>query len=106
MIAMKSTNVLLALSMCIPACSSDDSKGSADATFEQEVVSGMHDALLTDVQALHTAAVDLQTAAPTPSGRGWDKIQDAAAISAMTKAWLSARASYERTEGALAPLFP
>jgi iron uptake system component EfeO len=66
----------------------------------------MHATLLTDVQALHDATVELQAAAPTPAGRGWDATQDAAAITAMTQAWIKARAAYERTEGALAPLFP
>jgi len=66
----------------------------------------MHSALLTDVNALHDAAEALQAAAPTPTGRGWDAAQDAAAIDQMTQAWLRARAAYERTEGALAPLFP
>jgi iron uptake system component EfeO len=104
---MKSSPVFLALLLAAPACSNADSADTgADATFQQDVVKGMHDALLTDVQALHAAAVDLQAAAPAPSGRGWNATQDAAAITAMTNAWLSARTSYERTEGALAPLFP
>ena len=104
---MKSAPALIAILLAAPACSGDDSSDTgADATYQQEVVTGMHDALLTDVQALHSAAVDLQTAAPVPTDRGWDATQDAAAITAMTNAWLKARASYERTEGALAPLFP
>ncbi|HEU4579691.1 MAG TPA: EfeM/EfeO family lipoprotein [Polyangiaceae bacterium] len=105
---MKSTTfALIALSLAAPACSSDDSGGSGfDAEYQQKVVTGMHSALLADVNALHDAAVDLQAAAPTPAGRGWDDTEDAAAISQMTAAWLRARAAYERTEGALAPLFP
>jgi iron uptake system component EfeO len=105
---MKSTTfALIALSLAVPACSSDDNDGSgADAEYQQQVVTGMHSALLTDVNALHDAAVDLQAAAPTPTGRGWDASQDATAINQMTQAWLRARAAYERTEGALAPLFP
>src|SRR5262245_60805146 len=104
---MKSTTALLAISLAALACSSDDDAGGADdAAYQQDVVSGMHSTLLTDVEALHDAAVDLKAAAPTPTGRGWDRTQDAAAINAMTQAWLRARAAYERTEGALAPLFP
>jgi iron uptake system component EfeO len=104
---MKSTTALIAILLVAPACSSDDSKDTgADAMYQQEVVTGMHDSLLTDVQALHTAAVALKAAAPTPTDRGWVTTQDAAAITAMTNAWLDARGAYERTEGALAPLFP
>jgi len=104
---MKSTTALMAILLAAPACSSDDSQDTgADATYQQQVVTGMHAALLTDVKALNAAAVDLKAAAPSPAGRGWDATQDATAITAMTNAWLRARAAYERTEGALAPLFP
>lgn len=104
---MKLRTALTAILLTAPACSSDDSKDTgADAQYQQQVVTGMHEALLTDVQALHAAAVALKAAAPTPTGGGWDATQDAAAITAMTSAWLRARAAYERTEGALAPLFP
>jgi iron uptake system component EfeO len=92
-------------------CSSSSGTGSGtgaetDEQFEQDLVSGMHDALLSDVQALHKAAVDLQAAAPDPQGRGWDADMDADALGKMKDAWLSARTAYERTEGALAPIFP
>jgi iron uptake system component EfeO len=106
---MKSTTLaLIALSLAVPACSSDDKGGGsgADAEYQQKVVTGMHSALLMDVNALHAAALELQAAAPAPAGRGWDATQDASAIDQMTQAWLRARAAYERTEGALAPLFP
>jgi iron uptake system component EfeO len=103
---MKSTLTLLALAALAPACSSDDSSAKSDAEYQDEVVIGMHDALLSDVGALHDAAVALQAAAPTPSGRGWDATLDAVALGAMKDAWLDARGAYERTEGALAPLFP
>jgi len=66
----------------------------------------MHDVLLTDVNALAQAAVDLQVAAPTTTGRGWDRTTDAAAIASMRAIWLKARTAYEHIEGALAPLFP
>jgi len=100
---------LIAILLAAPACSSDDSPGGSsgsDATYQQEVLTGMHSALLTDVQALNAATIELQAAAPTPADRGWNATQDATAITAMTRAWLKARAAYERTEGALAPLFP
>jgi len=105
---MKSTTPLIALLLLSPACSSDDDGGTTggDLEYQEQVVTGMHSALLTDVKALHDAAVELQAAAPAPTGRGWNETMDAAAISAMTDAWLDARKAYERTEGALAPLFP
>jgi iron uptake system component EfeO len=76
-----------------------------DAAQRAKAVQGMHDVLLADVQTLHDAAAEIQAAAPTPAGRGWDK-SDAAAIAAMRASWLKARTAYEHIEGALAPLFP
>jgi iron uptake system component EfeO len=96
--------VLPALALSVVACSSSDAKSDSD--YEEQVVSGMHSALLADVDALRQAARDIQDSAPDPKGRGWDQSMDADAIDAMTKAWLRARGAYERTEGALAPLFP
>ena len=58
---------LIALSLAVPACSSDGGNGGgsgADAEYQQKVVTGMHSALLADVNALHEAAVELQAAAP------------------------------------------
>jgi iron uptake system component EfeO len=93
-----------ALALLSFGCSSGDDK--SDAQYEKDVVTGMHEALLSDVDKLHEAAVELAAAAPEPSGRGWDADQDADAIAAMKDAWLKARGAYERTEGALAPIFP
>ncbi|HVU03738.1 MAG TPA: imelysin family protein [Polyangiaceae bacterium] len=87
------------------ACSSQDEK-KTDSDYEAEVATAMHDTLVTDIQALHAAAEDMAKAAPAPSGRGWDATEDATAIDDLTKAWLRARSAYERTEGAIAPLFP
>jgi iron uptake system component EfeO len=105
---MKIETPLLALLLLVPACSSDDttSTGMNDAQYQTQVITGMHEALLSDVNALHDAAVALQAAAPAPTGRGWDASLDESAIKSMTDAWLTARSAYERTEGALAPLFP
>lgn len=88
----------------LAACSSDsnDTKNS-DAEFEASVTQGMHDSLLTEIQALHQAAVDIVNAAPD---HAWDADADADAIRSMKDAWIDARSHYERTEGALAPLFP
>ncbi len=76
-----------------------------DTAQKNKAVQGMHDVLLADVQALAQATAELQAAAPTPTGRGWDKT-DADAIAAMRASWLKARTAYEHIEGALAPLFP
>lgn len=62
--------------------------------------------LVTNVRAFRSAAEDLQHAAPTPTGRGWDAARDAEAIGAMKEAWGRARDAYELIEGAIAPLFP
>ncbi|HEX4340454.1 MAG TPA: EfeM/EfeO family lipoprotein [Polyangiaceae bacterium] len=83
-----------------------DTKPLTDAQYEDKLVTSMHDALLSDLKSLHQAAIDLQAAAPTPTGRGWDADMDAEAIGKMKDAWLTARTAYERTEGALAPIFP
>jgi iron uptake system component EfeO len=79
---------------------------NADDAYRDMVVSGMHDALLADLNNLHGALMDLQNAAPTPSGRGWDATMDKDAIASMKAAWVRARTAYEHIEGALAPIFP
>jgi len=76
-----------------------------DAARKAKAVQDMHDILLADVDALAAAAVAIQNAAPTPTGRGWDKT-DEPAVAAMRASWLEARTAYEHIEGALAPLFP
>lgn len=103
----------LALLLLIPAlglaaCSSGDDDAAAtgpktDAQFAADVTQGMHDALLTDIDDLHQAALDIVAAAPD---HAWDTDADADAIANMKTAWTRARTAYERTEGALAPLFP
>ncbi|HWA71685.1 MAG TPA: EfeM/EfeO family lipoprotein [Polyangiaceae bacterium] len=98
--------VLLAfLLLGLNACSSDDDSKSA-GDYQVQVTTGMHQKLLSEVKALHAAAVDLQAAAPQTTDRGWSASEDGKAIESMTQAWLRARSAYERTEGALAPLFP
>lgn len=88
------------------ACSSSSESAKTDADYKSEIVSSMHASLLADVDALHQAALDVQAAAPPPSGRGWDKNADGTALESMRAAWLRARVAYEHIEGALAPLFP
>jgi iron uptake system component EfeO len=95
------------MALVLGGCSSDTTSDvKTDDQYQTEVVTGMHATLATDVQALHQAAIDLQAAAPTPANRGWDASADAPALANLTSAWLRARSSYERIEGALAPIFP
>jgi len=95
------------LALPLAACSSGDGDGATgpktDAQYESDVTKGMHDSLLADIKALHEASSAIGNAAPE---HAWDVDADADAIAAMTQAWLDARAAYERTEGAIAPLFP
>jgi iron uptake system component EfeO len=99
---------LLLLSGCglLACCSSTSKTTRTDAQYQRDVVKGMHDELLGGLSDLVTAARDLQSAAPVTSGRGWDSVKDATAISAMKGAWGRARSAYEHIEGAIAPLFP
>ena len=94
----------IVLAALLLAACSDDAK--SDAEFAQDVANAMHDSLQGDLADLVQASKDLQAAAPTPSGRGWDATADAAAISAMKAAWRRTRVAYEHIEGALAPIFP
>jgi iron uptake system component EfeO len=71
-----------------------------------QVASAMQQSMSDDLTALYHATMDLQAAAPTPLGRGWDATADAAAITAMKAAWVRARTAYEHVEGATAPIFP
>lgn len=86
-------------------CSSE-ADTSAKADHEQEAVEAMHASISTDLADFLAAVKDLQAAAPTPTGRGWDATEDAASIAQMKDAWVKARVAYEHVEGALAPLFP
>jgi iron uptake system component EfeO len=80
--------------------------GSSGGDQQTQVASAMQQSLKGDLTALYQAAIALQAAAPTPTGRGWDATADASAIAAMKVAWISARAAYEHVEGATAPIFP
>jgi iron uptake system component EfeO len=78
----------------------------SDADYEKDVTQGMRSAVAVELEKELDAIKTLTSAAPTPSGRGWDPVQDAAAIASMRAAWVEARLAYERVEGAVAPLFP
>lgn len=99
---------LLAISLAtlatFAACGGDDG-GTSDKEFQDQVVAGMHDSISADLADLQQAAMDLQAAAPTPSGRGWDATLDAQALVDMKAAWKRCRVAYEHVEGATAPIF-
>jgi iron uptake system component EfeO len=80
--------------------------GSSGGSDGESVARAMQRSMQADLTELWSASKDLQAAAPTPSGRGWDVTMDAAAIAEMKAAWVRARAAYEHVEGATAPIFP
>ncbi len=106
--------------LTLAACSSSSSSGSqptgdagtgtgdsgtgakTDAEYEAEAVQGMHDQLLTDIDALLVGANAIQAAAPDNLA-GWS---DSAKVDNLKAAWVVARAAYEHAEGAIAPYFP
>jgi iron uptake system component EfeO len=83
------------------ACGAD----SEDKAPEDQAVEGVKDYVAQEIEALHAAAVELQEAAPAPDADGWNATADKPAVDAMKAAWVKARASYERIEGAIAVLF-
>ena len=106
--------------VALAACSSSSSSGTSptndagtqtgdggsgtktDAEYQTEAVKGMHDQLLTDINALLVGAQAIQAAAPDNLA-GW---QDSTKIDALKAAWVQARAAYEHSEGAIAPYYP
>lgn len=72
-------------------------KAAADAIYA---------ALSPKIATMLESAKALQDAAPTPSGRGWDRMLDADSLRAVTTAWLMARHAYEPIEGVVAVLMP
>jgi len=89
------------LALVAPGCGS-----GSPADEKGQVASAMQASMAGDLMTLHQASIDLQAAAPTPAGRGWDPTMDAAAVTAMKAAWVRARTAYEHVEGATAPIFP
>lgn len=101
---------LYAAAVVLVACSSSKGETPAntksDSAYSADVSTGVHDVIAVDLAAWKQATLDLQNAAPTPKGRGWDATADAAAIQTMKDAWRRARIAYEHVEGVVAPLFP
>ena len=92
---------VIAAALLVAACGAP---AKTDAEYRTDVATNVKASLLTDITALKNASIELQAAAP--SGHGWNKTTDAAAITAMKTAWKKARAAYEHSEGAIAPIFP
>jgi iron uptake system component EfeO len=103
---MKRCSIALTLALAVTAALGGCGADNVDLEFRDQVVADMHDSVGADIAALGQAARELQAAAPTPTGRGWDATQDAAAITAMKAAWKRCRIAYEHFEGATAPIFP
>lgn len=102
-------SALVTLAACSSSSSSPSTTTGADAgpqltdqEYEDQAGKGMHDVLLTDIDNLLAGAQAIQAAAPS-SLAGWS---DPAQIANMKTAWVQARAAYEHSEGAIAPLFP
>lgn len=99
------TLAAVALLAVVPAagCGSD---GKSESQLKADIVTSMHALMLTELQGLYQAAVDLQAAAPS-SFSGWDPSKDSGAtIDAMKLAWTRTRLHWERAEGPVAPMFP
>ena len=67
---------------------------------------GLRDAIVVSLTETKKAAIDLQTSAPTPPGRGWNAAEDPQAMAAMRDAWRRMRASFELYSAAMVVLFP
>jgi iron uptake system component EfeO len=92
--------ISLAASLGLGAC------GSSDGGSQEDLVArAMQQSLQGRLATLRDAAKELQAAAPAPTGRGWDKDQDAQAFTDMKSAWQKARDAYEHVEGATAPIY-
>jgi iron uptake system component EfeO len=94
----------LALAMTfLPAC---DEAADAQPNLEADAILATKAFVTTELGALHNAALAIQAALPPADADGWNPTADAEAVAKMRAAWKTARASYERVEGAIAVIFP
>ena len=94
---------LMYLVVAPAACGSG---AKSEGQLRADIVSMMHAQMLTELQGLYQAAVDLQTAAPSTFSAGWDPSKDSGAqIDTMKEAWTRTRLHWERAEGPVAPMF-
>lgn len=114
---MKKLLLCAALPFILLACGSESTESTTggntgtetiktDDQYRQEAITGTHDLILTDLNTMIEGAKELQAAAPTPPDRGWDTTLDADSIAKMKDSWIKVRDAYERSEGAIAPIFP
>src|SRR5262245_40401663 len=89
-----------------PAGDGGTTATKTDAEYQKDVTVGIKRYLQLELDTFYSAVLDLQAAAPTTPGRGWDKTQDAAALTSMKNAWRKGRLAYEHVEGAIAAVFP
>lgn len=81
------------------ACQNDNDKAEDQ---EAAAILAVKDFTTGELDALSSAALAIQAAAPAPDADGWGSGETAD----MEAAWSDARVSYERVEGAIAVLFP
>ncbi|HVU50820.1 MAG TPA: imelysin family protein [Polyangia bacterium] len=99
-LGLAATLIAAVAAVSLPAC------GGSSASQQDSVARAMQQSLLARLTTLWTSAQAIQTAAPAPAGRGWDKDMDADALASMKTAWVAARSAYEHVEGATAPVYP
>jgi iron uptake system component EfeO len=87
--------------VCI-ACGSD----TKSSDYEAQATLSVKNYVDAQLEKLNSGALAIQKAAPAPDADGWNATDDAAAVSAMRKAWADTRDAYERIEGSIAVLFP
>ena len=80
--------------------------GKTDAQLQADVVASLDKLMAGKIKALNQAARNLQSAAPQPTGRGWDAVADQQAIADMKAEWAKMRDAWESAEGVISPLFP
>jgi iron uptake system component EfeO len=93
--------VCTALLFALTGCGKGD-----DQAQQARVERSMKQWLSAELGTFHSAAAELQHAAPISPSRGWSAVEDAEAMARMKDAWGRARQAYELVEGAVAPLFP
>jgi len=75
----------------------------SDADYRADVSASIHDSIVSDLDAMIVAILNLQASAPS---RAWSATKDADAIHDMQEAWKRMRRSWEHIEGAINALFP
>lgn len=97
------SSALVCAAALLGGCESDS---STPQSAEAVATAAVQTEIRANLSELAAAAKDLCAAAPAPDADGWNASADAAAVQAMQVAWKRARNAYERSEGAIAVLFP